>query len=211
VSAFAITSYFHQKKEITRKEKMLRDYFTEINITGKTSTGEGNQVTGEAAPKIPSDVTSIVIEEEDKIFVYICGEVSDPGVYEIDGQSRLSDVLELCGGATESACLEAVNLAKKIVDGERIYIPSIEESGGEILYLAGEDWSGIPASQDTLININLASIDELKKLPGIGDQIAKNIIDHRQKFGPFQNKEDIKNVTGIGDKKYAQIEALISI
>ena len=210
VSAFAVTSYYHQKKEIEKKEKMLRDYFTEISNTGEAGVEEGNPVAVETTPMISPDGLTYMAEEEN-IIVYICGEVSNPGVYEIDGQSRVSDVLELCGGATESACLEAVNLAKKIVDGERIYIPSEEESVEEIFYLTEEGWSESSENQGGLININYASVEELKQLPGIGDQIAKNIIDHRQKFGPFQNKEDLKNVNGIGDKKYAQIEELISI
>ncbi len=210
VSIFSVTSYFHQKKEIEKKEKMLRDYFTEISITGEAGTGKGNSSTAATTPMAePGSLTGII--EKEKIVVYICGEVRDPGVYKIDGHARISDVLELCGGATDCACLEVVNLAKKIVDGERIYIPSVEELGDEIVYLSDEVLPGISENMEGLININLASVDELKQLPGIGDQIAKNIIDHRQKFGPFQNKEDLKNVNGIGDKKYAQIEELISI
>jgi competence protein ComEA len=201
VSAFAAGSYFYQKKEITKKENMLRDYFSDVSITDKTGIEVEPAHTGETALIItPGSFVGDV--EEATIVVYICGYVNNPGVYEVDDQSRISDVLDLCGGATDSACLEAVNLAKKIIDGERIYIPSEEEVGESVISTE---------ASTSLININQASIEELKQLPGIGDQIAKNIVDHRQKYGPFQSKEDLKNVNGIGEKKYEQIKELISI
>ena len=211
VSAFAAGSYFYQKKKITGKENILRDYFADISATDKT--------VDEVEPRYEKEDTPVIASggftdgyEGAKIVVYICGHVQNPGVYEVDDLSRVSDVLDLCGGAKDSACLEAVNLAKKITDGERIYIPSEEEASESGIYpLAGNLSAGSEEVMGYLININQASVEELEQLPGIGDQIAKNIVDHRQKYGPFQSKDELKNVNGIGEKKYQQVKELISI
>ncbi len=210
VSAFSTGLYFYQKKEIKEKENILKSYFAEINAESIKAANEDNNDTWKSLQaSISADLSENV--EEEKIFVYICGEVQSPGVYEIDHQSRVSDLLDLSGGATDLACLEAVNLAKKLQDGERIYIPSKEEVSDAGIELSETD--GLDPSENIsgLINVNQATIEELIKLPGIGEQIAKNIIDHRKKFGFFKSKEELKNVSGIGDKKYAQIEELISI
>jgi competence protein ComEA len=210
VSAFAAGSYFYQKNKITEKENILRDYFAEISTTDKTVSEVEPWYEKEDIPMI----TSGGFTDDDggaRIVVYICGHVRNPGVYEIDARARVSDLLDLCGGARDSACLEAVNLAKKITDGERVYIPSEEEAGESGMHPSTWDWSAGSGDMGYLININQASVEELKQLPGIGDQIAKNILDHRQKYGPFQSKEELKNVNGIGEKKYERVKGLISI
>ena len=189
---------------------MLRDCFSEVSIKDQDFTGTEAVITA-VSSQMDKSGTSTDYMADAGIVVYICGEDNNPGVYELDEQSRISDLLELCGGATDHACLEAVNLAKKIFDGERVYIPSIDEIKGSGISLSEGDITGSSEASSRLININQASAEELKTLPGIGDQIANNIIEHRQKYGPFRSKEELKNVNGIGEKKYEQIKELISV
>jgi len=138
------------------------------------------------------------LEQEDiKIKVYVCGQVARPGVYDVSPGSRVSDLLELAGGATSEAALESVNLARKVSDEEKIYIPSSKETE--------ESMAGV------LVNINAAGQQALESLPGIGPATAKNIIDYREFNGPFKNIEEIQKVGGIGEKKFQAIKDLISV
>jgi competence protein ComEA len=154
-----------------------------------------------------------------KIKAYICGYVKKPGVYELKDDARIEQLLDECGGASEKACLEAVNLAKKLIDGEMVYIPSIEEvakNGSFFDYINGftQDivtGGGSGGSQSKIININTASAVELESLPGIGEAISQDIIAYREKYGLFKSKEELKNVKGIGDIKFEKIRELISI
>ncbi len=154
-----------------------------------------------------------------KIKSYICGYVKNPGVYELESDARIEQLLKACGGASEKACLEAVNLAKKLNDGEMVYIPSIEEvakNGSFFDYINVFTLDNISGgdsgdSQSKIININTASAGELESLPGIGETIAQDIIEYREKYGLFKSKEELKNVKGIGDIKFEKVKELISI
>ncbi len=135
----------------------------------------------------------------DKIKVYICGEVIRPGVYEISREARVSDVLKLAGGPGPDAALQSINLARRVTDEEKISVPSLEDIKSQEQKSSG------------LININSASQHLLETLPGIGPATAENILEHREKEGPFKKIEDIKEVWGIGDKKFQEIKGLISV
>ena len=149
-----------------------------------------------------------------KIAVYITGEVKNPGVYYLDEQSaRLYNLLDVCGGILEDADIEKLNLAKKLVDSEKIVITKklekqnieeieekIDESEGT--YYINED--------DEKININNASKEELMSLNGIGESTANKIIEYRKK-NSFVDIEDIMNVDGIGKSKYENIKNHICI
>lgn len=135
----------------------------------------------------------------DKIKVYICGEVIRPGVYEISREARVSDVLKLAGGPGPDAALQSINLARRVTDEEKISVPSLEDIKSQEQKSSG------------LININSASQHLLETLPGIGPATAENILEYREKEGPFKKIEDIKEVWGIGDKKFQEIKGLISV
>lgn len=168
------------------------------------------------------------------ISVYICGEVNNPGVYEVSAGTILNDVAELAGGFTPGAELTRINLVYEIYSNMSVYIPSEEnlEDTGNLGDLqddvireddsvcvwgdsqsSGEDGSGGQAAlsgHTGTVNINTASREELMMLPGIGDVISSAIIQYREKT-PFVTIDDIRNVTGIGDAKFDRIKALITV
>ena len=153
--------------------------------------------------------------EKGKIKVYITGNINKSGVYEIEKERRIADVIEMAGGIKEGADLTTINLAKKVEDEMKIYIPSKDEEKNNLSKNQNNDYVTIgeisKTSPNIKININLATKEELQKLNGIGEGIAKKIIEYRNKNGKFKTIEEIKNVSGIGDSKYNKKKEFIIV
>lgn len=150
-------------------------------------------------------------QTKDKIIVHIEGEVVNPGVYRLDRDARVFDAVDIAGGLSKNADRKRINLAKKIVDEEYIYIAHKDEGDLEIDYRDNLFTSTSAIENTNLININRANIIELKELPGIGDVLANRIIEYREEKGGFKSIEDLKNVSGIGDKKFEDIKDKVSL
>jgi len=136
------------------------------------------------------------------IFVDLAGAVVKPGVYEVTSDTRLFRVIEMAGGLTEEADTNSVNQASFVQDGEKIIIPSKSDQAS-----VSAETSQTPVVDPTLglININIASKEELTTLNGIGDVMAERIIEYRAS-NRFKNKEDIMSVKGIGTGIYEKIK-----
>lgn len=168
------------------------------------------------------DTTTVPTETVQFISVYICGEVRNPGIYDAPKGVMLNDIIEDAGGLTENASVNNINLVYQIMGNMSIYIPSEDEikhgfTGGDIIrqdgvYVWGNTSGGSSDSGGTtlMVNINTATLDELKSLPGIGEVTAQAIIDYRNTTS-FTAIEDIKNVTGIGDSKFNRIKDYICV
>jgi competence protein ComEA len=211
--------FIKQRTEIIRKENIVRSFYSDEESTDEESKVGLLLEEETASAGEPADLAGDV---GDKTFykVHICGEVYEPGVYDVEEGLRIADIISLAGGATDSACLEAVNLALEAGDGQRIYIPSFEEveQGSSIYYgdssssyMGNSGNSGAGSAYGNIVNINTAGTSELEKLPGIGPATAKKIIDHRNKYGSFKSKEELLDISGIGPKKYEELEELIRI
>ncbi|CED93186.1 Competence protein ComEA [Romboutsia ilealis] len=156
----------------------------------------------------------IKIENTNKktITVFISGEVKNPGVVAIDAEKRLSDAVNELGGTTENADLNKVNLAMKLKDESHYIIPKIgDNSESHNKETFENNIENDLNNKNNLININAASIQELDALPGVGEATANKIVNYREEKGKFNSIEEIKNVNGIGDKKYEELKTLISI
>lgn len=147
----------------------------------------------------------IKVNEEivEKIMIHISGAVENPGVYELKYGSRVIDLVELSGGLNDNASLDSVNLARKLEDEEKIYIPIIGEEIEELVESSGN-------KSDNKININNCTKEELITLPGIGEKTAEKILNYREE-NAFEKIEDIMEVPGIGEKKYDDIKDMITI
>lgn len=209
ISAALIPVYINLQLEIRKKENILKSYYSDINSEDTASDKASGETESENVFTLqPSDDN----QKETVIKAYICGEVKNPGVYEMEEGARVVDLLEIAGGESENACLEIINLARIIIDGQKIYIPSEEEiASGSSLFLRDSSLIDFGSPENLNVNINSANLKELESLPGIGPVIARNIIEYRTGNGPFKRKEELKKVTGIGEKKYEQIKNFISI
>lgn len=153
-----------------------------------------------------------IIEKINKIKIYVTGEVNNPGVFEMEENSRIEDAINLAGGLTPSANIKNVNLAFVLEDGQKLYIPNINDK--EIEYISKENGENIidgTKSSSSKININKASLEELQSLPGVGASLAQKIITYRTENGKFNSIDDLKKVSGIGDKKFEGLKDNISI
>lgn len=142
--------------------------------------------------------------------VHISGEINNPGVYEIRDEQRLEDLIKEAGGLTNEADDRNLNLAQRLEDQMKIYIPNINEEN--LLENTDRNQEALPVSNtaSSLVNINTANKDDLMSLPNIGDKRADAIIEYR-KTQKFEKIEDIKNVTGIGEKYYEALKDLITV
>lgn len=148
--------------------------------------------------------------------VYVCGAVRAPGVVRLPAGARVTDALELAGGPTAKAELAAVNLAAPLADGQQIVVP--ERGQAAALAAAGPAAPGVPGAQSAgqagaggLVNINTATLEELDTLDGVGPATAQKIIDYRTAHGGFKTIEEIKEVPGIGDAKFAAMQDSITV
>lgn len=156
------------------------------------------------------DTTTIEVPQEQDneiIYVYVCGQVQSPGVYTVPEGSRVYDLFELAGGFTESAAVDYWNQARVLTDGEMIYVPSKEEVKDRTF----EDTQRGKEDKSEKININTASKEELMTLPGIGEAKAMAILTYRQQNGPFSSIEEVKQVEGIKEAVFSKIKVYIEI
>ena len=167
---------------------------------------------GKTAEQLPGDGSSYEeaesLTEPEQVCVHVCGSVVKPGVYYLPKGARVFEAVDKAGGLSEEADSGYVNLAEEAEDGSRIYIPSqseVEEG------LVPEESGGQGKAADGLVNINKATAEELKTLPGIGEVKANAIVSYRESVGGFSCVEDIMNVAGIKNNSFEQIKDLIKV
>jgi len=136
------------------------------------------------------------------IFVHVDGEVARPGVYQLKNDARVNDAISAAGGLTLSAAGERVNLAAKLVDGQKIHIPSVDDTGS-----SGTDDTGAGMQSSGLISVNSATEAELDKLPGIGPVTAAKIIGGR----PYASVDELLTKKAVGKSTFEKIKGMIGL
>lgn len=205
--------------------------------TLKLST-KNNDILCESNNEVNLDEEASLNTEDKKIFVDIKGAVKNPGVYQVSEENIVNDVINLAGGLLDKAYVENINLSKKVQDELVIYVYTKDEinksniqtsdtcsSNNYIITECTENKVSIITSNEnnennennnssvssSLININIASIEELTTLPGIGESKAQNIINYREENGYFKAIDEIKNVNGIGEATFDQLKKYITV
>ena len=149
--------------------------------------------------------TEVSTTQEAVIFVDIKGAVKNPGVYQMKSGDRVKDALDAAGGLTDEADSQKVNLAQRVEDQMVIVVPKVGEEATEIP--AGG--TSKEAAKEGKVNINTATVEELKTLKGVGEKKAEAIIEYRKKNGSFKTKEDLMKVRGIGKKLFESFQERI--
>lgn len=206
---------------------------TDLNAD-ENAGAENGKASGQGFGQAAGDGDAGNTEKRAAIYVHVCGAVVSPGVYEMPEGSRFYEAVDAAGGFAEDACQDYLNMAALLADGSRLEIPTLQkireretaedksgQSGGndrnaEYSYYTAPEISATEGgsageSETGLVNINTADIAGLCALPGIGEGRAKAIIEYREKQGGFQKKEDIMQVSGIGEKMYARMEEYLAV
>jgi DNA uptake protein and related DNA-binding proteins len=206
----------------------------ETSLSDNKTTLKPTEITNDdanSAKNLPKDETtkdseSISSSEQGsinlEIYVHICGAVQKPGVYSIQNGARISDLIKLAGGLRNDAAGDYMNQAKKVSDGQRIYVPTIDEMADLSInqIIDGEQTSESDKPQDSSqqtesnsdrININTADEQALMTIPGIGEAKATSIIDYRTQNGNFAKPEDIMKISGIKEGLFRKIEPYIIV
>jgi len=186
-----------------------------LKPTSQTSVKETNlQAEVSAVSKDSSSEKEVKKEEkeespeQDLITVDVKGAVKSPGIYDLPVGSRVHDAVQKAGGLTEEADSKSLNLAQKISDEALVYVPTKGEEAASQQAASGTTPS---TSKDKKVNLNKASLEELKQVKGLGGKRAQDIIDHREANGKFRSVDELKKVSGIGAKTIEKLKDYVTV
>ena len=186
-----------------------------LKPTSQTSVKETNlQAEVAAVSKDSSSEKEIKKEEkeespeQDLITVDVKGAVKSPGIYDLPVGSRVHDAVQKAGGLTDEADSKSLNLAQKVSDEALVYVPTKGEEAASQQVASGTTAS---TSKDKKVNLNKASLEELKQVKGLGGKRAQDIIDHREPNGKFKSVDELKKVSGIGAKTIEKLKDYVTV
>lgn len=193
-----LSNFSSEKQELTRKTDPNDIKMSHTDSTNEKRTQKNLE---------PKDVTCD-----------ISGAIKNQGVYTLKNGARLNELIEIAGGLATNAQLKNVNRALILKDQDKIYIPHVGEKFSKTDIVSSEEENSTTSadisnaqSNSPKININTADSAELQKLNGIGEKKAQQIISYRQKKGQFKQIEDLKQVSGIGDKTFETLKSQLEI
>ena len=146
--------------------------------------------------------------EQDLITVDVKGAVKAPGIYDLPVGSRVNDAVQKAGGLTEQADSKSLNLAQKVSDEALVYVPT---KGEESASQQAGSGTASSTSKEKKVNLNKASLEELKQVKGLGGKRAQDIIDHREANGKFKSVDELKKVSGIGAKTIEKLKDYVTV
>ena len=171
---------------------------TEVTTVSKDSASEKEEKSQK------SEAEEVV--EKDLITVDVKGAVKSPGIYDLPVGSRINDAVQKAGGLTDNADSKSINLAQRISDEALVYVPTKEEATSQEAHSNASN-----TKENKKVNLNKASLEELKQVKGLGAKRAQDIIDHRESNGKFMSVDDLKKVSGIGAKTIEKLKEYVTV
>ena len=171
---------------------------TEVTTVSKDSASEKEE-------KSQKSETEEVVEK-DLITVDVKGAVKSPGIYDLPVGSRINDAVQKAGGLTDNADSKSINLAQRISDEALVYVPTKEEATSQDAHSNASN-----TKENKKVNLNKASLEELKQVKGLGAKRAQDIIDHRESNGKFKSVDELKKVSGIGAKTIEKLKEYVTV
>jgi competence protein ComEA len=159
-----------------------------------------------AAPPAPSTTASATV------VVHVAGKVRHPGVVTLPAGARVTDAIKAAGGPRPGAHLGELNLARHVVDGEQILVGVGGQQPAPAVPAAPGGASGSAATAPgAQLDLNAATVEQFDQLPGVGPVLAQRLVEYRTQHGGFRSVDELQDVSGIGDKKYAELKDLVRV
>ncbi|MFI6860699.1 helix-hairpin-helix domain-containing protein [Streptomyces sp. NPDC050421] len=174
----------------------------ETDVDGDTGTAD----TGGAATPDPSPGTPPAAGPGGQVVVDVSGKVKRPGIHRLPSGARVADALRVAGGARPGVDLDNLNRARVLTDGEQIIVgapPGPPAAGGT------GGGTGPPAAAAGPVSLSTATVEQLDTLPGVGPVLAQHIVDYRTQHGGFRSVDELREVNGIGDRRFADLRPLV--
>ena len=146
---------------------------------------------------------------ESSLVISVVGKVRSPGLVTVPSGARVADALRAAGGALDGVDVSALNLARKLTDGEQIYVGVPVPAGVQAGAAAPDQASG--GEPGGKVNLNTATQDQLDTLPGVGEVTAKRIVDWRTQHGAFSSVEQLQEVDGIGATRFSRLRDQVTV
>ncbi|MFJ9904156.1 helix-hairpin-helix domain-containing protein [Streptomyces sp. NPDC101152] len=165
-------------------------------------------VAGSAASAGPSGAPRAANSAGAEIVVDVSGKVRQPGIQRLPAGSRVIDALRAAGGVKPGTNTDGLNRARFLVDGEQVVVggPAVAQAPGPAGATAGGRAGAVPAAP---VALNTATADQLESLPGVGPVLAQHIVDYRTQHGGFRSVDELRQVNGIGDRRFADLRKLV--
>lgn len=175
---------------------------------GAKSAGGSGSGRGASAQATPRPVANAVPSPAGVLVVDVAGKVLRPGIYRLPTGSRVADALTAAGGAREGADLTGLNRARLLTDGEQVLagVPGSAPSGPG----AGTS-GGVGSGSSGPVSLNSASVEQLDGLPGVGPVLAQHIVDYRAQHGGFRSVDELREVNGIGERRFNDLQPLVRL
>ncbi|MER6627657.1 helix-hairpin-helix domain-containing protein [Streptomyces sp. NPDC000987] len=198
-AVFAVQHFWAGRTQSVRAPEVVRA----VAAAGERATS-GARTSGGSAGAAPSARGSAGAE----IVVDVSGKVRDPGIHRLPAGARVVDALRAAGGVRPGTRTEGLNQARFLVDGEQVVVggpvPAPVPGGGP----AGAAGAAAGAA-GAPVSLNTATADQLDALPGVGPVLARHIVDYRTQHGGFRSVDELREVNGIGDRRFADLRALV--
>ena len=198
VSLGLVLGGFFLLKPVAQTPAKESNLQTEVTTVSKDSASEKEE-------KSQKSETEEVVEK-DLITVDVKGAVKTPGIYDLPVGSRINDAVQKAGGLTDNADSKSINLAQRISDEALVYVPTKEEATSQEAHSNASN-----TKENKKVNLNKASLEELKQVKGLGGKRAQDIIDHRETNGKFKSVDDLKKVSGIGAKTVEKLKEYVTV
>ena len=175
---------------------------------GSSESAGSPRTSAPPSTSAPSSASAGDARKGGRVTIHVAGAVTKPGVYELDADARVIDAVESAGGGASDADLNRLNLAAKVADGQRVLVQRVGEAPAPA---APGSPGGGSADPTALVNLNSATPAELEALPGIGPTLAEAIIAERERRGGFRSVNELRDVRGIGEKRFADLKDKVTI
>jgi competence protein ComEA len=207
-AVFAVQHFWSGRTQGIQAPEVVRAGapFGEVGADG----GRGSGQRGEAEPAAPGGVSNTAGTAGAMIVVDVSGKVREPGVHRLPTGSRVADALKAAGGVRPGTNTDALNRARFLVDGEQVVVGGPAAAPAPAPGVGGPATGGGPVgAAPAPVSLNTATVEQLDTLPGVGPVLARHILDYRTQHGGFRSVDELREVNGIGDRRFADLRNLV--